>query len=84
MDPDNRAGYWRTKRNQLLELKKEERAKQMERFGQEDKSCLRPKSSQVAKRIMEDPGSATDGREEKRQVLLQAIAQRFKKETSQK
>ena len=84
-DPENREAYWRLQKNRLLALKKEERAKQIQATTAIAHGYKLSQTAEVAQKVVKDPtagsGSSLE-REERRQTLLTALANRLKKEAS--
>lgn len=84
-DPENREAYWRLQKNRLLALKKEERTKQMQTTAAVAHGYKLSQTAEVAQKVVNDPTAGSGGsseREERRQTLLTALANRLKKEAS--
>lgn len=84
-DPENREAYWRLQKNRLLALKKEERARLIQTTAAVAHGHKLCQTAEVAQKVVDDPtassGSSSE-REERRQTLLTALANRLKKEAS--
>lgn len=80
-----RAAYMRIQREKLLNLKKQERAKRLQKF-EDEQPVKRPMSSRVAQRVaqgceVEKPAtSAVSEQEQKTLAMSRALRERLKKE----